>query len=161
MTFLTTSGVIRAAIQSCFILVTSVASRSTFSGSVSDYDAICRLAKCGGLIRFLLVGPAVCLRLSQIPPSSEHTFAVRLAVPLSRALRPAGLTKKAPTSFEVGAFDLNPAASYSSIRRPYSTIGAGGLNGRVRDGIGCDTSAIATGNRSRLILSQLNTGTTN
>ena len=38
------------------------------------------------------------------------------------------------------------AASYSSIERLYSTIGAGGLNGRVRDGIGCDTSAIATGN---------------
>src|ERR1044071_5191846 len=46
-----------------------------------------------------------------------------------------------------GPFSLNPAASYSSIRRPYSTIGAGGLNGRVRDGIGCDTSAIATGKR--------------
>jgi hypothetical protein len=58
------------------------------------------------------------------------------------------LSEKAPTSFEIGAFNLNPAASYSSIRRPYSTIGAGGLNGRVRDGIGCDTSAIATGNRS-------------
>jgi hypothetical protein len=42
--------------------------------------------------------------------------------------------------------NLNPAASYSPIGRPYSTIGAGGLNGRVRDGIGCDTSAIATGN---------------
>jgi hypothetical protein len=47
-----------------------------------------------------------------------------------------------------GLLNLNPAASYSSIRRPYSTIGAGGLNGRVRDGIGCDTSAIATGNRA-------------
>ena len=46
--------------------------------------------------------------------------------------------------------NLNPAASYSSIRRPYSTIGAGGLNGRVRDGIGCDTSAIATGKRRSL-----------
>ena len=55
-------------------------------------------------------------------------------------------SKKAPTSFEIGAFNLNPAASYSPIERPYSTIGAGGLNGRVRDGIGCDTSAIATGN---------------
>jgi hypothetical protein len=49
---------------------------------------------------------------------------------------------------EVGAFlEIDPAASYSSIERLYSTIGAGGLNGRVRDGIGCDTSAIATGNR--------------
>ena len=54
--------------------------------------------------------------------------------------------KRAPTSSRFGALNLNPAASYSSIRRPYSTIGAGGLNGRVRDGIGCDTSAIATGN---------------
>ena len=50
-----------------------------------------------------------------------------------------------------GLLDLNPAASYSSIRRPYSTIGAGGLNGRVRDGIGCDTSAIATGNCSFIV----------
>ncbi len=30
---------------------------------------------------------------------------------------------------------------------PHSTIGAGGLNGRVRDGNGCITSAIATGKR--------------
>jgi hypothetical protein len=42
---------------------------------------------------------------------------------------------------------LIPAASYSPIRRPYSTIGAGGLNFRVRDGNGCDPSALATGNR--------------
>jgi hypothetical protein len=54
-------------------------------------------------------------------------------------------TKK-PQPFEAEAFDINPAASYSSIEQLYSTIGAGGLNGRVRDGIGCDTSAIATGN---------------
>ena len=57
-----------------------------------------------------------------------------------------------PGSFEHRAFNLNPAASYSSIGRPYSTIGAGGLNGRVRDGIGCDTSAIATGNFSSRFL---------
>jgi len=36
--------------------------------------------------------------------------------------------QKPLTSFEIGAFYLNPAVSYSSIRRPYSTIGAGGLN---------------------------------
>ena len=54
-------------------------------------------------------------------------------------------TKKGPTSFEIGPFKLIPAASYSPIGRPYSTIGAGGLNGRVRDGIGYFTSAIATG----------------
>ena len=48
------------------------------------------------------------------------------------------------------SLELNPAASYSSIERLYSTIGAGGLNGRVRDGIGCDTSAIATGKRQSL-----------
>jgi hypothetical protein len=53
--------------------------------------------------------------------------------------------EKGPNLFQVGAFRIDPAASYSSIGRPYSTIGAGGLNGRVRDGIGCDTSAIATG----------------
>ena len=55
-------------------------------------------------------------------------------------------TKKARALSSTGLFDLNPAASYSSIAQRYSTIGAGGLNGRVRDGIGCDTSAIATGN---------------
>src|SRR5262249_52960405 len=39
-----------------------------------------------------------------------------------------------------------PATSYSPTRRPCSTIGAGGLNYRVRDGNGCVPSAIATGN---------------
>jgi hypothetical protein len=43
---------------------------------------------------------------------------------------------------------VDPAASYSPMRRPHSTIGAGGLNFRVRDGNGCDPSALATGNRS-------------
>src|SRR5207247_3723345 len=42
---------------------------------------------------------------------------------------------------------IDPAASYSPTRRPCSTIGAGGLNGRVRDGIGCFLSAITAGNR--------------
>ena len=60
-------------------------------------------------------------------------------------------TKKPQHLDEVGlSLELNPAASYSSIERLYSTIGAGGLNGRVRDGIGCDTSAIATGKRRSL-----------
>jgi hypothetical protein len=72
-------------------------------------------------------------------------------------------TKKAPTSFEDGALSFNPAASYSSIEQLYSTIGAGGLNGRVRDGIGCDTSAIATGNWYKMVYSskvqQFNVGT--
>ena len=55
--------------------------------------------------------------------------------------------KKARALLELRAFFiLNPAATYSPVRRPHSTIGAGGLNDRVRDGIGCDTSAIATGN---------------
>src|SRR5688572_24336988 len=40
----------------------------------------------------------------------------------------------------------DPATSYSPMRRPHSTIGAGGLNFRVRDENGCDSSAIATGN---------------
>src|SRR4029077_16771492 len=40
----------------------------------------------------------------------------------------------------------DPAASYSPTRRPCSTIGAGGLNGRVRDGNGCFPSAITAGN---------------
>ena len=43
-------------------------------------------------------------------------------------------------------FCIDPAASYSPTGRPSSTIGAGGLNYRVRDGNGCDPSAIATGN---------------
>src|SRR3990167_5101573 len=57
--------------------------------------------------------------------------------------------KKGPGWFQPRAFsNLNPATTYSPIRRPYSTMGAGGLNDRVRDGIGCDTSAIATGSSS-------------
>jgi hypothetical protein len=55
--------------------------------------------------------------------------------------------KKKPGLFRAPGFSiLDPAASYSPIEQPYSTIGAGGLNDRVRDGIGCITSAIATGN---------------
>src|SRR2546427_12098608 len=82
-------------------------------------------------------------RPCEISPSKNSHFSTRVEkVRLDAALIQ---QTKAPTSFEVGAFTLNPAASYSSIRRPYSTIGAGGLNGRVRDGIGCVTSAIATG----------------
>ena len=54
--------------------------------------------------------------------------------------------QKGPGWFQPRAFsNLNPATTYSPIGRPYSTIGAGGLNDRVRDGIGCITSAIATG----------------
>ena len=44
--------------------------------------------------------------------------------------------------------ELDPAASYSPTWRPCSTIGAGGLNGRVRDGNGRFPSAITTGNRN-------------
>ena len=54
--------------------------------------------------------------------------------------------KKGPTSFEIGPLKLIPATPYSPIGAPYSTIGTGGLNDRVRDGNGCITSAIATGN---------------
>ena len=36
------------------------------------------------------------------------------------------------------------AATYSSVCTPYSTIGAVGLNFRVRHGTGCDPDAIAT-----------------
>jgi hypothetical protein len=39
--------------------------------------------------------------------------------------------KKSPALWNTRPADLNPAASYSSIRRPYSTIGAGGLSSRV------------------------------
>ncbi len=38
-----------------------------------------------------------------------------------------------------------PASSYSPTSKGGSTIGAGGLNGRVRDGNGCGPSAIETG----------------
>jgi hypothetical protein len=41
----------------------------------------------------------------------------------------------------------DPAASYSPTWQPCSTIGAGGLNGRVRDGNGCFPSAITAGRR--------------
>jgi hypothetical protein len=64
-------------------------------------------------------------------------------------------TKKPQPLSKLGLLILNPAASYSSIERPYSTIGAGGLNGRVRDGIGCITSAIATGSCSAAINAHL------
>ena len=40
----------------------------------------------------------------------------------------------------------NPAATYSPRRGPPSTIGAGGLNCRVRNGNGCDPTAKTTGN---------------
>ena len=43
------------------------------------------------------------------------------------------------------------AASYSPTERPSSTIGAGGLNCRVRDGNGCDPTAIATETSSVLL----------
>ena len=39
-----------------------------------------------------------------------------------------------------------PAASYSPTDSLRSTIGAGGLNCRVRHGTGCDPSAVTTGN---------------
>jgi hypothetical protein len=78
--------------------------------------------------------------------------------------------QRSPNILVGASLNINPAASYSSIEQLYSTIGAGGLNGRVRDGIGCDTSAIATGNLFKpfkvpdlqllnVIPSQLNTGT--
>jgi hypothetical protein len=41
----------------------------------------------------------------------------------------------------------NPAATYSPTQKPRSTIGAEGLNFRVRNGNGCVPLAIATGNR--------------
>src|SRR2546426_10380512 len=62
---------------------------------------------------------------------------------------------KGPAQRRPGLFNFNPAATYSPIRRPYSTIGAEGLNDRVRDGIGCDTSAIATGSSSAVINGRL------
>src|SRR5439155_16287710 len=55
--------------------------------------------------------------------------------------------KPGPQRTGTGLSGQDPAASYSPTRRPCSTIGAGGLNGRVRDGNGCFPSAIAAGNR--------------
>ena len=52
-----------------------------------------------------------------------------------------------PPAGGAGLSKQDPAASYSPTRRPCSTIGAGGLNGRVRDGNGCFPSAITTGRR--------------
>ena len=75
-------------------------------------------------------------------------FATICGSPSPKSVTRSRESKKPDALSSTGLFNLDPAASYSSIRRPYSTIGAGGLNGRVRDGIGCDTSAIATGNFS-------------
>ena len=44
------------------------------------------------------------------------------------------------------ALRIIPATTYSPRGFPPSTIGAGGLNFRVRDGNGCDSAAMATGN---------------
>src|SRR5947209_14629803 len=62
---------------------------------------------------------------------------------------------KGPAQRRPGLFNFNPAATYSPIRRPYSTIGAEGLNDRVRDGIGCYIFAIATGSSSAVINGRL------
>src|SRR6185295_13795706 len=65
----------------------------------------------------------------------------------SRKERHASETQRPGPVARPGPPPRDPAASYSPTRRPCSTIGAGGLNGRVRDGNGCFPSAIATGNR--------------
>ena len=51
-----------------FTLMT-VASTSTLSGSVSGFNASCRLTQRTRLMRFLFVGPALCLRLPSDPTS--------------------------------------------------------------------------------------------
>jgi hypothetical protein len=38
------------------------------------------------------------------------------------------------------------AMAYSRMQKPHTTIGAGGLNCRVRDGTGCDPAAQITNN---------------
>src|SRR5713101_6035781 len=54
---------------------------------------------------------------------------------------------KRRAQWELSPSHFDPAASYSPTGRPSSTIGAGGLNCRVRNGNGCDPSAIATESR--------------
>src|SRR5256886_4686943 len=62
-------------------------------------------------------------------------------------VHPVKTRKPDPHQTGAGLSGQDPAASYSPTRRPCSTIGAGGLNGRVRDGNGCFPSAITAGNR--------------
>src|SRR5437660_5454557 len=62
-------------------------------------------------------------------------------------VHPVKTRKPNPHQTGAGLSGRDPAASYSPTRRPCSTIGAGGLNGRVRDGNGCFPSAITAGNR--------------
>tara|TARA_B100000676_G_C17299071_1_gene446267 strand:+ start:62 stop:274 length:213 start_codon:yes stop_codon:yes gene_type:complete len=52
--------------------------------------------------------------------------------------------KKAPQEL-LGGLKITPAATYSPTGKTCSTIGAGRLNFRVRDGIGCSPAAITTG----------------
>src|SRR5690606_7347283 len=59
--------------------------------------------------------------------------------------------KTAATMKELGAAEATPSSKAFRhgptlpLGRPSSTIGAGGLNGRVRNGNGCGPSAIRTG----------------
>lgn len=56
--------------------------------------------------------------------------------------------KEAPGGL-LSLLNFIPAVFYSPTSYTGSTIDAGELNGRVRNGNGCDLSAIATGNLIR------------
>ena len=49
------------------------------------------------------------------------------------------------------------AMTYSRMQKPHTTIGAGGLNCRVRDGTGCDPTAPITNTPHDLSLDTLKT----
>ncbi len=84
----------------------------------------------------------------EISPGGKNSGVDRTGT-LTQSRRDRALARfqqKGPDLFGDRALQLLfPATSYSPIGNPYSTIGAGGLNDRVRDGNGCITSAIATG----------------
>lgn len=66
-------------------------------------------------------------------------------VPRKQAAKPGPERKEARRRKNVGGlWEKIPAATYSPTRVTGSTIGAGGLNGRVRNGNGCAPSAMAT-----------------
>jgi hypothetical protein len=48
--------------------------------------------------------------------------------------------------------------AYSRMQKPHTTIGAGGLNGRVRDGTGCTPTALITNSLLPPYLTEQGTG---
>ena len=117
-------------------------------------------------MRFMFFGPEVCLGLpsdsasprTPLPPTTATAAFTAQDLHLVDNAH-AGHTKAESLRlwpetlrFAMLCFNCNPikkglpAASYSPTDSLRSTIGAGGLNCRVRHGTGCDPSAMTTGN---------------